>query len=115
MRLLVCGSRNYNDYTTLERVLNEFHANYPITLLIEGGARGADSLAARWAFRHNVDKKTYPANWDKYGMAAGPIRNQQMIDEGKPNHVIAFPGGKGTADMIDRAMKANIGVTIVGE
>ena len=52
----------------------------------------------------------FPAEWDKYGVSAGPIRNQKMIDEGKPDLVFAFPGGRGTTDMIRRAAVAGIRV-----
>ena len=52
----------------------------------------------------------YPADWKKYGKSAGPLRNQRMIDEGKPDLVVAFPGGVGTADMISRAKAYNISV-----
>jgi acyl-CoA synthetase (NDP forming) len=53
---------------------------------------------------------SFPANWKKHGKSAGPIRNQLMLDVGKPDLVIAFPGGSGTADMIRRARKAGVPV-----
>jgi hypothetical protein len=52
----------------------------------------------------------YPADWAKHGRAASPIRNQQMLDEGRPNLVVAFPGGRGTADMVRRARSAGVEV-----
>ena len=52
--------------------------------------------------------KNIRLDWKKYGKKAGPLRNQQMLEEGKPDLVVAFPGGNGTADMVRRAKKANI-------
>jgi hypothetical protein len=80
-------------------------------LIIHGAAMGADRWADVWAARVNVPVKRFRANWDRYGKSAGPRRNQKMLDEGKPDLVIAFPGGSGTADMVDRARTAGIPVT----
>jgi ABC-type sugar transport system substrate-binding protein len=91
------------------KVLNAQHQQYPITCLINGGCHGADQLARNWAKKFGVTQETYPADWSK-GRIAGPIRNQEMIDRGKPDLVIAFPGGKGTADMVRRAREAGIPV-----
>lgn len=105
MRLLVCGGRNYADRDAVYCALLELHPSAVIT----GGASGADRIAEEWA-RPVVPVETYKADWTKYGKAAGPIRNQQMIDEGKPDAVLAFPGGRGTADMVRRAVSAGIPV-----
>lgn len=101
MRVLVCGGRNYNDQ---ERVFFELDELKP-TLIIHGGASGADYLAAQYAKYRGVGVVEYRADWARHGRAAGPIRNQQMIDLGRPDVVVAFPGGRGTADMIERARK----------
>ena len=82
----------------------------PSTVIIHGAAKGADSLASEWAALNEVKEEVFPADWKTHGRAAGPIRNQQMLDEGKPDLVIAFPGGRGTADMVKRARKAGIEV-----
>jgi hypothetical protein len=73
-------------------------------------ARGADSLAVRYAEQYKCPVEKFPALWDVHGRAAGPIRNQLMLDEGKPDLVLAFPGGRGTAHMIDIAEKAGVEV-----
>ena len=111
MRVLVCGGRDYADADYLRCVLSEL----PVTVLIEGEAPGADTLARLWAQRRGILIDRYPADWDRYGKAAGPIRNQQMLDEGKPDLVVAFPGGHGTADMVRRARAAGIAVTEILE
>ena len=108
MRVLVCGGRDFTNRDLLHRVLNDHHKRYGITAIIEGNARGADRLAGYWARSNKIDNEKYPANWKKYGKAAGPIRNQEMITVGCPDIVIAFPGGKGTEDMIRKAEQANI-------
>jgi hypothetical protein len=126
VKVLVCGSRDYNDRedaSYLYGFLDGHHAAHPITALIHGGAPGADQLADDWGKdRLGLGSVTaYPAHWrhnpaclpgcDRVvGPGAGPVRNQQMLDEGKPDLVIAFPGGTGTADMVRRARKANVRV-----
>lgn len=113
MRVLVCGGRDFTNRVWLERELALQHAFKPITLLIHGGARGADSLAGHWARTEGIPELRFEADWKKLGKAAGPVRNQLMIDEGKPDMVMAFPGGRGTADMVKRAQEASIKVEII--
>jgi hypothetical protein len=103
MRVLVCGGRNYSNYLFLSSVLNTLHNDKRINYIIHGAASGADSLADQWAAEHHIPVRVFPADWGKHGRAAGPIRNKQMLDEGKPDVVIAFPGNKGTRNMIAQA------------
>lgn len=111
MRILVCGGRDYSDCDKFNEVLTQYLPNNPT--IIHGAARGADSLAGDFAHRHKLSWIAYPADWDKYGKRAGYIRNVQMLNEGKPDLVIAFPGGKGTDMMINLAEKANVRVVRV--
>ena len=106
MIVLVTGGRNYSDFEWLETVLGWL----PITTLAEGCARGADRLAELWAFSRGVECWHFPADWHRYGLAAGPIRNEQMLVKAQPDLVVAFPGSRGTADMIQRAEKAGVRV-----
>jgi len=108
MCVLVCGGRNFGDLSLLRTTLDRIHAEHPIAVIIHGGARGADVLARFSAVSNGIEVKVFHADWEKFGRAAGPIRNQQMIDEGKPDLVVAFDGGAGTADMVRRAVKAGI-------
>lgn len=110
MRVLVCGGRNYGKRIFLEDALNAFHAQYPITCLIEGEAQGADRLARSWAIFTGILYMPFPASWDAHGRAAGAVRNQRMLDEGKPDVVIAFSGGAGTQDMVSRSHRACVPV-----
>lgn len=109
MRVLVCGGRDYTDKAFLWNLLDGLGPP-EVSEIISGMAPGADSFAAEWAERFGFRLHKFPADWKTHGRAAGPIRNQQMIDEGRPDLVVAFPGGKGTADMIRRAKKSNIKV-----
>lgn len=109
MRLLVCGGRDFDDFGLMRDVLTEFEGGHAgITTLIHGGARGADALAEAWATMRRIPCAAFPADWSRHGKAAGPIRNQQMLDEGKPDYAIAFPGGRGTDDMAERCIKAGV-------
>lgn len=105
MRLLVCGGRHYAGEAGFDREMNAMFARvgYPI-VIITGCAGGADRLARQWANSHGVPLKVFKADWTAHGRAAGPKRNQRMLDEGQPDFVLAFPGGRGTADMVRRAV-----------
>jgi hypothetical protein len=113
MRILVCGGRDFNNDALLNETLNQ-HKCDDLTI-IEGGAKGADLGALHWARHNAVPVETYRADWDKYGKRAGYIRNVQMLNEGKPDLVIAFPGGKGTQMMIMLAKSAGVPVVEVTE
>lgn len=110
MRVLVCGGRDYNHRGRVTDVLCKLHMEAGISCIIEGGARGADRMAREWAQVCIVPIETFEADWENQGTFAGPARNKRMLDEGKPDLVIAFPGGKGTADMVRKARKAGVGV-----
>lgn len=113
MKVLVCGGRDYDNQGRLFDYLDRLDDELPrpgITGLISGCAPGADTLALQWSVKWDLPVRMYPAKWKEHGSAAGPIRNQQMLDEGKPDLVVAFPGGRGTADMVRRARSANVPV-----
>lgn len=110
MRVIVCGGRDYWDGNRVWHVLDAAVERLGLSLVIQGGATGADNLAWQWARDHGVPFETFDADWSGLGPSAGPMRNQRMIDEGKPDAVIAFPGGSGTADMVNRARAAGITV-----
>lgn len=113
MRVLVCGGRDYSDKMALWSVLDAFGPP-EITEIVSGMARGADAFAAEWANRFGFPLHAFPADWTRDGKAAGPIRNQSMLDNGRPDAVIAFPGGKGTDDMVRRANRAGVKVYKIG-
>jgi len=127
MKILVCGGRDFNDYAAVSEVLNELcieHSeNYnpddnwlPTDItIISGKARGADTMASDFAICNFCQLEEYPADWKTHGKSAGPIRNRQMLVEGKPDLVVAFPGGRGTANMVSIAKKAGVPVLEIEE
>ena len=111
MIIIVSGGRKYRNQTRVYKALDAVHAKRRITLLIQGFAQGADKLARAWAISRGVSFLDVPADWELYGKAAGPIRNSIMVDHRpKPKLVIAFPGSRGTADLVRQAKKARIKV-----
>ena len=129
MRVLVCGGRDYSDMACVFETLDTLAASYSIDLIIHGKATGADQWADNWAVKNNVPVFALAANWldltavpaiirtrfdgSHYNAAAGWQRNQRLLEEGKPNLVVAFPGGSGTADMVKRARAANVEVLAI--
>lgn len=110
-RLLVCGGRDFKNENLVWKKLVELSPR----VVIHGGARGTDMLADVAARGLGIQVEIYKANWDKHGKSAGPIRNVEMLKNGKPDAVLAFPGGKGTAHMMMIAEKAGVPVIRVNE
>lgn len=129
MRILVCGGRDYTNWDffckklrTCSPLFNDILTEYehgngvePVPVIIQGGASGVDQMARLYAECYFLEVEEYPAEWNTYGKAAGPIRNQRMLEEGKPDFVVAFPGGTGTADMVRRAKREGVPVIEVKE
>lgn len=113
MIVLVTGGRNYSDRDRVFSTLDKLHAETPITCIVAGEQTGADTYALKWANAKPVPWLRYPADWDHYGKSAGPRRNRKMLKEGKPDLVVAFPGGDGTADMVNQATKAGVRVLTI--
>lgn len=111
MRCLVCGGREFDDWILLDKTLRKvFKMGFSEPVIIEGGAKGADFLSRCWAKVHNVRYEEFPADWKRHGKKAGMVRNHTMLVEGKPDLVVAFPGGRGTEDMVKRALKQGVEV-----
>lgn len=128
--IIVCGGRSYGyvpaaiergvrptyekqaaqERDRLVQILDAAIVRLGMTRIVAGDATGADSLAISWAKCREVDSKVYPAGWDQHGSKAGPIRNQQMLEQESPAAVIAFPGSKGTRNMVGLAEKAGVRV-----
>lgn len=110
-RVLVCGGRDFNDRDFIWNELCRLDAERgPFKVVIHGAASGADSEAMIWAQGCGRKHAPFAADWRAHGKAAGPMRNQRMIEVGRPELVVAFPGGRGTADMVSRAERAGIEV-----
>lgn len=117
MKVLICGDRHWQNYNSILDIVKRLKAKYEDVIIIEGECDGADRMARKAASEYGLKFEPYPADWDKHGKAAGPIRNQQMIDEGNPDMVIAFHSdiehSKGTKDMVTRARKHGIETYII--
>lgn len=117
MRILICGDRNWTNKALIRAEIAQYIGK--LECIIEGKARGADRFAGDIAHEYGIKLLEFPANWEKYGKAAGPIRNQQMLNEGKPDLVLAFHNNieesKGTKHMINISKKAGINVILITE
>ena len=98
MKLIVAGSRTFQDYALLASVLGQ-HRHH-ITELLHGGARGADQLGFRWALKHHIRSRCFAADWERFGKSAGVRRNHQMAQAG--DMLLAFWDGRspGTRHLI---------------
>jgi hypothetical protein len=110
MRVLVCGGRDFGDREFLREVLDELAREHVVDVVIHGDAVGADRMAGEWARLAGIRELAFPADWQEYRRAAGPIRNRQMLVEAAPDVVVAFPGRRGTANMIRQARAAGVPV-----
>ena len=108
MKVLVCGGRDFNDQGFIFAELDELHSMTPFDCVVQGGALGADKIGGDWAQERQIPCVEVKADWKKYGKMAGRIRNADMLRIYKPNLVVAFPGGRGTWDMMDRAGMAGV-------
>jgi|SRR5208282_4208671 len=110
LRVLICGGRHYKDFDKIKQALVDLGGRGAIEVLIHGAADGADCLGALAAEELGIPRIAEPAQWKKHGLAAGPIRNQKMLDDHNPNLCLAFPdpASSGTWDMVRRAQRANV-------
>lgn len=132
MRVLVFGGRAYNKRDKVYYTLDDFHAEHPISLIIHGACESrldlhtgelvwsADELAEQWAKHTYIPYLGIPAVWTtklggRINKAAGPIRNALMIQKGRPERAIGFPGGKGSADMAEKLKAAGIPTILVAD
>lgn len=117
VRVLICGSRHCTDGELILSALRDLHAREGVEVVIEGEAPGADTLARRAAEQLGIPVLPFPADWDRYGRAAGPLRNARMLEEGKPDLVLAFSedlnSSRGTADTVARARRAGVPVRLI--
>jgi hypothetical protein len=124
MRVCVCGGRDYSDRHLLYSVLDDLDLNEVIDVIIEGEASGADKMSRQWAQSRGVPWHPFPAAWDDidrpgavvrrtrsgklYDAAAGNRRNREMLFIGRPDVVLAFPGGTGTLDMMTQTLESGV-------
>ena len=113
MKVIICGGRNFTDYQYLNAYVKMVPPWIEITEVVSGHADGADTLGEQWATKNNIPLKIFPADWERLGRRAGPIRNIEMSKYAEG--CIAFWDGesKGTKHMIDTAIKAGLWTYVI--
>lgn len=114
VRILVTGGRDYHERNRVRIVLERARTRWGDITVVHGGCpTGLDALANHVAREMGLSVEVYRADWDRYGNAAGPIRNSEMVAS-RPDILFAFPGGRGTRDCETKAVAAGIDVLRVG-
>jgi len=117
MKVLICGTRTWNDQRPVWRVLDDLYEANPDLEVIHGAAKGADSIAGQIATSFGIPVTAVPADWEKFGKSAGPMRNKEMLGMA-PDLVVAFRRdgeSRGTDHMIRIARRAGVPVRVVTE
>lgn len=108
-RILVCGGRYAFDTNFIFATLDEYRKFFaPVFCIIQGEARGTDYIAKCWAKRNGIACIGVEANWDFYDKSAGPTRNYWMTQFCSPELILAFPGNKGTENMVQTGKRLGI-------
>ena len=113
MKLIIAGTRTFNNYELLETTLDEYLTHYKVNEIVSGTCSGADILGEKYAKLHNIPVKQFPANWNLYGKSAGPIRNKQMAEYADACIVFWDGKSKGTLSMINLAKEYNLDLMII--
>jgi len=112
MRVIIAGSRTIDDYALLETTIEESGWKDQISVVVYGGAKGVDSLGLGYAMSNDIPVSSFLADWERYGTAAGPIRNEQMAKNADALIAIWDGISKGTKNMIDTAKKYHLKVFV---
>lgn len=108
-KVIICGSRTWSDWLPIKQYIASLLEG---TIVIHGGAPGADLIAAACAQERGLEVREYPARWTLFGARAGPLRNDEMLTKERPDYVVAFTlnlaTSRGTRDMVERARRAGI-------
>ena len=106
MKVILAGSRTITDYEELCSAI--LLANFEITEVVSGKAKGVDTLGERFAKEFGLPVKEFPANWDKYGRSAGHIRNEEMAKYAEACICLWDGKSRGTKSMIHLSEKYNL-------
>lgn len=113
MKVIIAGSRSFNNYIILHNKCTELLKNQFEIEIISGTANGADKLGERFAKENNYKLTQFPADWSKFGKSAGYFRNEEMAKYADALIVFWDGKSKGTKHMIDLAKKYNLKIRIV--
>lgn len=108
MKVIIAGGRDYIFSIEDINLLDDLHKEHDFSEVVSGGAWGADFEGEQWAARNGIFVKKFPADWNKHGRAAGPIRNKQMAQYA--DALITFKGGRGTANMKNQAREYGLNI-----
>lgn len=112
MRVVISGTRTITDYTQLEKAIKQ--SGFLITEVVSGHCRGVDIMGEEWAKNNGISIKIFPADWNKYGKSAGPIRNKQMAEYAEAAIILWDGNSRGTENMISLAKLNNLKVFVYG-
>lgn len=107
-RVLVAGGTSDNAHSRIYHALYTVHERWCIACVIHGGRSETDLLAQAWADQQGIPTEIFAADWRRQGLAAGPTIQQRMFEVGRPDLLVAFPGGRGTPDLVERARERGL-------
>jgi hypothetical protein len=110
MKVIIAGTRHRIDPKEVAKAIKD--SGFDISEVIEGAAKGVDLIARYWAHRNSIPVRRFPAKWDRYGKAAGVIRNQEMADWADALIALPCKHSKGTYDMIRRARDEGLQMSV---
>jgi hypothetical protein len=111
VKVIIAGGRRFNYRAYLFGYMDAFNSFVKVSEVVSGGASGADAAGEDWASARGIPVKRFPADWEGLGRAAGPARNGEMAEYA--GALVAFPGGKGTENMIGQARSSDLDVYVV--
>jgi hypothetical protein len=114
MRIIVSGGRSHCDLELVQRELTKLHLRMPIDVVIHGCCGARAGAIEHWARLQGLGVVRYPPNWERFGHRGEILRNSFMLKDSRPDLVVAFPGGHGTADLVQRARNAGVMVLEIG-
>jgi hypothetical protein len=110
VRIIVTGSRSHCDVQLVERELDKLHRRASINVIIHGCCGAQAGAIEHWARLNGLSVVRYSPNWERFGHRGESLRNSFMLEDSRPDLVVAFPGGHGTADLVLRARTVGIAV-----
>jgi len=115
MRIAVTGGRDLKNWQQICDEL-DVQISYGDQMIVGDCPTGLDLIASVWFYaKYGMVPGVFKADWDKHGKAAGPMRNRDMMTDGEPDLLVAFPGGRGTASAVREAKKAGVEVYVRGQ
>lgn len=112
MRVIIAGSRTINEKDVREALHRCPWVGF-ISAVVSGTARGADEFGENWAREHSININKFPADWEKFGKRAGPLRNKEMAENAEGLIAVWDGQSRGTFSMIDLAKKRGLRISVL--